>query len=307
MDHNFLCNNIDALHIEGYLRFSDNINKAVKLYGDDILVRIVQKKYFEEIDKLNNKEYPTLVLIDDNDIILGKPRYPKYFPCAIYRIKITKTSPFYNIQVAYPVLKHYIDTNKHELFKLSKSVPLSKKNKKRKCVTCKIVSDVTRVISWASVDYFCQSCLDDQLKCTDEFLYEYKCITIKKIIEKKYNDTNFIYEMNNDTRFVEIIINNQSKITILRDNTVSEILKHIKTKLDSTWQKQNCDICFEKINKRVSCSKCSNYYCSNCYINIFKTGKGIITCPFCRYSYGTKMNDFMLPMAIKEIKYKLGE
>jgi hypothetical protein len=298
-------NNTYALHVEENTIFSDNINNTVRLYGNDVLVKIVNKKIFEGSD---NEIYIALVQYDDSDIILGKLIHPKYFTSSIYRAIITVEHTHFKINITYPILKYYIDPNNYNLFKYNKMLPLSNKNKKRKCLICKNITNVKRVVTWCSVDYFCQSCFDDQqLSDNDQFMYENKCAIIKKIIEQKYSDVNFIYDVNDDSGLIEIIINNQSKMTILRDNTVSEILRHIKTKLDITWKEQDCGVCFEKINKRVSCPKCSNYYCSNCYINIFKTGKGIIACPFCRYSYGTMMTDLILSLAVEEIKYKLGE
>ena len=35
-------------------------------------------------------------------------------------------------------------------------------------------------------------------------------------------------------------------------------------------------------------------------------GKGIITCPHCRYSFGTRMSDYMVEAGVNEIKMRLG-
>lgn len=67
-----------------------------------------------------------------------------------------------------------------------------------------------------------------------------------------------------------------------------------------------CMICCKKTTKRVNCNKCSQFYCGNCYIKIFTTNKGIITCPYCRFSFGEIVPDYMISICIDEIKMKLG-
>jgi hypothetical protein len=44
----------------------------------------------------------------------------------------------------------------------------------------------------------------------------------------------------------------------------------------------------------------------NIVTNLFKTGKGIMTCPYCRYSFGNYINnDNLLNAGIYEIRCKL--
>ena len=45
---------------------------------------------------------------------------------------------------------------------------------------------------------------------------------------------------------------------------------------------------------------------NRCYINLFKHGKGIMTCPHCRYSWGVETPEYMIELCVDEIKHKLG-
>ena len=141
--------------------------------------------------------------------------------------------------------------------------------------------------------------------------YDKKINVIKKLINIKYPINTFIFEDYNSVfndkikKFTKIIINNNSSITILPDNTWNEIERNINIKLHNV-NKNECIICLNETIKSVSCNKCSNLWCVLCYIELFKKDNGIITCPFCRYSFGIYTPDFMINICIKEIKIKAG-
>ena len=139
--------------------------------------------------------------------------------------------------------------------------------------------------------------------------YDKRCNVIKNLILKVYRNDKFDFIRNPQTLYIEVVINNISNITLLPDNTWNEIKRHIDKKIivERNGISQNCIICCEKIQKNVTCSKCSNNYCGECYINLFKSGKGVITCPLCRYSYGNTMSEYMIQMGVNEIKHKLGK
>jgi hypothetical protein len=134
---------------------------------------------------------------------------------------------------------------------------------------------------------------------------------LRKLLDKSYNNpSNFIIVKNENNGFNELIIKhdfskNMSIITILPSSNWREIKRHIEKKLNKHNKIDDCGICYEKMENPVSCSKCANNMCANCYINIFKIGKGVITCPHCRYSYGEKMDDYLIELSIYEIKQKL--
>lgn len=96
-------------------------------------------------------------------------------------------------------------------------------------------------------------------------------------------------------------------ISIDEDNTWDEIKRHIDVKLSDKKDK-DCSICdttFVGKIGRVTCNKCSGEYCTNCYINIFRTGKGIMPCPFCRHSIGVEHPDDLIEPAIERIRNTL--
>jgi len=71
-------------------------------------------------------------------------------------------------------------------------------------------------------------------------------------------------------------------------------------------QDEECGICYEN-NKEVSCHKCGERHCYECYIRLFEAGQGVITCPFCRTSTGQKMTSRELAYGISHIKHRVNE
>lgn len=139
----------------------------------------------------------------------------------------------------------------------------------------------------------------------DEFdKYDKRCNIIKELILKEYVNCKFDFIRNSTTLYIEVIINNGSKITLLPNSSYSEIKRHIDKKISGFTG--DCVICANKIKKNVTCSKCSNNWCGKCYINLFRHGSGIITCPHCRYSFGEEIPEYMLDMYINQIKQKVG-
>ena len=72
---------------------------------------------------------------------------------------------------------------------------------------------------------------------------------------------------------------------------------------------QICPICVSKYSgarANVSCTNCAVAYCSACYINIYRVGRGIIVCPFCRHTYGRRVvNSRVLEYGISEIRRRV--
>jgi hypothetical protein len=71
---------IDGYVVEGNLRHLDNLKRAKELYGNQFEGKIINTKYFENLDILQ----PTLVCKDDESIVLGKMRNPYDFSKFIY-------------------------------------------------------------------------------------------------------------------------------------------------------------------------------------------------------------------------------
>ena len=146
--------------------------------------------------------------------------------------------------------------------------------------------------------------------------YNKLCEIIEKLINKKYTENIFIFEkienvigiFNEIKLFTRIIIDNKLTITILPNASWKEIEHNIKIKLNKIKNTKiiNCIICFNDVNKYTSCNKCGNHWCILCYVEIFKKGNGIITCPFCRYSFGIYTPNNMIDICVQEIKIKSG-
>lgn len=135
--------------------------------------------------------------------------------------------------------------------------------------------------------------------------YEKLCDLMLNLIKLNYPDIAIEVE-NNFFGLLEITINKNSKLTILTNSKWFEIKRHIDTKLKIGWEKELCQLCCEIIVRRVSCGKCSNYWCVNCYIELFKSGEGIIICPYCRNKFGVKTPKNMIDTCVNEIKRKAG-
>jgi len=108
---------------------------------------------------------------------------------------------------------------------------------------------------------------------------------------------------------LQIIFTNKKAImTILESNTWDEIKRHIDAKM-SDEENDECSICFtnEVQERRVTCTKCASDWCVNCYISIFRTNKGIIKCPFCRFAYGQEFPEHMIEICVQQILQKSGQ
>ena len=61
--------------------------------------------------------------------------------------------------------------------------------------------------------------------------YDKRCNVIKNLILKDYINDKFDFIRNPETLYIEIVINNNSKITLLPDNNWKEIKRHIDKKI----------------------------------------------------------------------------
>ena len=145
---------------------------------------------------------------------------------------------------------------------------------------------------------------------SDEEIIEYdrKCDLIKKLIIKRYPNHEFNFFKNQYSRIFRIKINDISVIPILKQNNWAEIKRHIEKKIEAqeTGIYGDCAVCYEEIKKNTTCPKCANNCCVECYIKIYSEGQGIVTCPHCRFSYGQKMDKFMVDIGVSEIRRKIG-
>ena len=139
----------------------------------------------------------------------------------------------------------------------------------------------------------------NEIEKSDEFS------DICKKIREYIPNVNIEFMFNDNTQLLEIVfIEEKSVMSILKDNTWAEIKRHINA-IISKNKDTDCSICCEKIISRTGCTKCSSDWCVECYINLFKTGQGIIKCPYCRFEYGFRMNEQELNMGVANIRAKL--
>ena len=147
--------------------------------------------------------------------------------------------------------------------------------------------------------------------------YDIRCKIIKNLINITHKSTEITFERyfnncvhKNIEYLTRIIITSNGKytsITIEPDSTYENIERGIKIKLNdlkSDNKIKECNVCLNDTMKFTTCNKCSNYFCISCYIEIFKTNKGIIICPFCRDKFGTIMSDDMTEFFVKQMKLK---
>lgn len=133
--------------------------------------------------------------------------------------------------------------------------------------------------------------------------YHKRCFVIKNLISNTYKDLEHYFTINHDTNLIEMIINKESQLTLLPDNTWIEIKRHIDVKIACSYK--DCIICLNKIDTSVSCCKCSNHWCGDCYVNLYEHGQGLVTCPICRFSVGEKVPNKILKMGIDQIRKRL--
>lgn len=132
--------------------------------------------------------------------------------------------------------------------------------------------------------------------------YEKKCNMVKKLIKSTYKNSQIIFNQLNKNDLMYVIIDNIVKISIMPDTNWIEIKNNIDTKLKQTLGKRMCEGCKGQIKCLASCNKCHANTCLECYIDGFRTGKGIIKCKFCSFSFGCHVPDKYIDLAINDIR-----
>ncbi len=104
-----------------------------------------------------------------------------------------------------------------------------------------------------------------------------------------------------------VLVKYKSVLTVLVENTWDEIKRNIDNIMNKAIFEE-CQICMTTDNiqlLRCRCNKCASPWCYQCYINIFKSNKGIIKCPFCRYSYGREAPEHIVELGVRQILSKV--
>ena len=135
--------------------------------------------------------------------------------------------------------------------------------------------------------------------------YIKRCNLIYELLQKNYPKHKFALKtyVKFNTVFYEIIINDTKQITLEKNVTWNLIKLLVKKKLE---KRTECEICYDNMSN-VSCSNCSNYFCGDCYIDIMKKNEGFIVCPFCRYTFGEKMNEQELYYSTEMMKTRFAK
>ncbi len=146
----------------------------------------------------------------------------------------------------------------------------------------------------------------NEMRDDEKKQYYKKCNLLVKLILKQYHPRTINKNVNEDNGFIEVFIS-KSHLTLLPNKTWIDTKRVIDKLLRDEYKVNSgdCNICSKPININVSCPECGNKYCSDCYIKIFKKGKGIITCPYCKFKYGNVMSDLEINYGILEIRRKL--
>ena len=121
------------------------------------------------------------------------------------------------------------------------------------------------------------------------------------------SDAKIKFRKNPETGHVELLLTeHQAQLTIFKDDNWDDLKRCIDRKM-SRDKDVDCSICLEDMRgQRVSCPKCANDWCIDCYINIYKHNKGIIRCPYCRFEYGEEYPEGLIDIGVNEILKKAG-
>ena len=135
--------------------------------------------------------------------------------------------------------------------------------------------------------------------------YKIMCDKYKSSIDITFCGENIKYHNNDDSGLLELIINNNSVLTIVNNREWDDLKRNIQNCLNRDRyindDNNKCPICFKGSQIIILCSKCSSPYCIDCHINVFKNNNGVISCPFCRNITGEYLPNRLIPLGIENI------
>ena len=118
------------------------------------------------------------------------------------------------------------------------------------------------------------------------------------------------YKFNERLHLIEICFNGANGgIVIRHEDTWHTIKNRLDAAIDRVKNQESnekCSICGKDYVKNIQCvcQNCDNFHCYRCYINLFKKGRGIITCPFCHDRSGVR-NHAMFKLGVRELENRL--
>lgn len=125
---------------------------------------------------------------------------------------------------------------------------------------------------------------------------------IKKLIKLTYKNFQIEFEYLEENNALGVCLDKIVKILIYPNNSWIDIKINIDTQLKQTMGNHICDECNDKIKCLASCNNCRSVICVECYINNFRTNKGIIKCKICSYSFGNVVPEEYIDFAIDNIR-----
>lgn len=130
-----------------------------------------------------------------------------------------------------------------------------------------------------------------------------KCLLFLKLIQKYKPDLDVEFKPNTGNEFDKFIFPTlQSEINILSNSTWIDV----KARIDNFFKKEKiCTICDDTVDKSVACCKCGSIHCTDCYIDLFEKGEGVIECPTCKSKFGRKIPKNLIDASIEAIKEKI--
>ena len=131
---------------------------------------------------------------------------------------------------------------------------------------------------------------------------------IRKIIEYIPNEK-LKFERNIHGDVAIIFVNRNSIMSIMTSNTWLEIKRIIDSKI-SDIKPDECILC--NSNKlihitKVSCNRCANSWCIGCNTKIMLVNKGLVICPYCKFTFGNVVPPHILIGGIEEILGRYNE
>ena len=132
--------------------------------------------------------------------------------------------------------------------------------------------------------------------------YEKKCILIKKLIKSTYTNSKISFVQLNKNDLMFVMFDNIIKIAIIPNANWIDIKLDIDTKFKQTLGDKMCQDCKGIIKCLASCNNCHYNTCLECYIDNFTAGKGIVKCKHCSYSFGHKIPNKYIDLAIDDIR-----
>lgn len=95
--------------------------------------------------------------------------------------------------------------------------------------------------------------------------------------------------------------------SVLEDSVWADVKRVLAKKVNraTATERWTCDICCEASPNRVSCNKCANDTCGECYIRALVAGQGVVVCPWCRGRTGQRFEPHQVTIMAEQVRSRL--